>query len=119
MTSTHRGAEPEQTAENTTMNTTLLFLRSTLSKEKFEQALAWVKAQEKRIYLPDEKLWVFDTGTTPDDPSWIRIREEVEEAGWHIAGETLWDVNDEFRDNLPKLRGLAESAVERFRGVAR
>jgi len=98
------------------MNTTLLFLRSFLSKEKFEQALSWVKSQEKRIYLPDEKVWVLDTGTTPDDPAWMDIREEVEEMGWTIVGETLWNVNLDLRADIQKLRVLAESSMDRIKG---
>lgn len=93
--------------------TTILFLKSYLSREKFADALVWVKDQPRRLYLPDHKLWALDTETTPEDPAWSSVLESVEGAGWKIVGETLWDADRDLRANQKAIEGLADLAVER------
>lgn len=92
--------------------TTLLFLRSFLSRDRFDAALAWVKAQDNRLYLPDEKLWVLDLDTNPDDPAFEDALDSVREEGWTIVGSTLWDPSLPLRENAVALRSLAELAIE-------
>lgn len=94
------------------MMTTLVFLRSFLSRDRFETALAWVKAQPNRLYLPDDKLWVLDLETNPDDPAFEDALDDVRSEGWTIVGSTLWDPSLPLRDNAVALRSLAELAVE-------
>jgi len=92
--------------------TTLLFLKSFLSRDRFEDALAWVKAQDNRLYLPEEKLWVLDLDTNPDDPSFEDELDSVREEGWTIVGSTLWDPSLPLRDHAVALASLADLAVE-------
>lgn len=95
------------------MNTTLLFLKSYLSRDQFQEALAWIKAREKRLFLAESKLWAWDTETTPTDPSWEQVKAEAEEAGWTIVGSTFWDPSMTLRGNEKALEGLAELSVAR------
>jgi hypothetical protein len=95
-----------------TAQTTLVFLKSFLSRDKFADALAWVKAQDNRLYLPDEKLWVLDIQTTPSDPAFEDELDAVRDQGWTIVGSTLWDPSLPLRGNEVALSNLAELAVE-------
>lgn len=93
--------------------TTILFLKSYLPRDKFQEALTWVKAQPKRLFLGDSKIWVLDTETTPTDPGWRDVIEGVTQAGWKVVGESLWDVERPLADNKVALEALAGLAVER------
>lgn len=92
--------------------TTLLFLRSYLSKDRFTDALRWVKAQENRIYLPDIKLWCLDIQTTPADALFEEHLDDIRATGWSIVGSTLWDTSLPLRGNEIALQAIAELAVE-------
>ncbi|MEQ1761594.1 MAG: hypothetical protein ABL984_00480 [Pyrinomonadaceae bacterium] len=92
--------------------TTLVFLKSFLSRDRFADALDWVKARERRIYLPDDKLWVLDLETDPTDPGFENALEEVRESGWTIVASTLWDASLPLRGNEKALSALSELAVE-------
>lgn len=92
--------------------TTLVFLKSFLSRGRFIEALDWVKAQERRLYLPDEKLWVLDLMTSPSDPAFEDALDRVRDCGWTIVGSTLWDASLPLRGNEKALASLAELAVE-------
>lgn len=94
------------------IQTTLVFLKSFLSRDRFADALEWVKAQERRLYLPDEKLWVLDLQTSPSDPGFETSLDEVRDSGWTIVGSTLWDASLPLRGNEKALASLAELAVE-------
>jgi hypothetical protein len=93
------------------IQTTLVFLKSFLSRDRFADALDWVKSQEQRLYLPDKKLWVLDLQTSPSDPALENALEEVRDAGWTIVGSTLWDASLPLRGNEKALSSLAELAV--------
>lgn len=67
--------------------TNVLFLRSDKSKNKFAEALNWVKAQKRVTWLPLVRLWALDTETNPTDSAHKAIKKEAEEAGWTVAGD--------------------------------
>ena len=94
-------------------NTTILFLNSYLSKDKFADALTWVKARPRRLWLPDQKVWAYDTQTLPSDPAWDNVLQEVADAGWKVVGETLWNSDLDLKANQKVLEGLAELATLR------
>lgn len=94
------------------IQTTLVFLKSFLSRDRFAEALEWVKAKDRRIYLPDEKLWVLDLETTPSDPCFEFALAEVRDAGWTIVGSTFWDASLPLRGNEAALASLSELSVE-------
>lgn len=95
--------------------TTLVFLKSYASRDKFAGALEWVKAQpsHKRIFLGDQKVWVLDIETTPSDPSFKQAIKEVEAQGWTIIGETLWDPELPIRDNQRAIGVIVDNAIIR------
>lgn len=95
--------------------TTLVFLKSFLSRNRFEEALAWVKSfpVESRLYLPEPKLWVLDLESTPADIHFENILEEVSGVGWTIVGSTLWDTSLPLRGNEKALVALSNLIDER------
>lgn len=94
------------------MNTTLVFLKSFMSRDKFASALEWVKAQPSRIYLPNEKLWVLDLELPSTSPRLDDALDEIRSNGWTIVGSTLWDPDLPLRGNEKALASLAELSVE-------
>ena len=93
--------------------TTILFLRSYASANQFRDALAWVKAKPRRLFLNNSKLWVLDTQVTPTDPAWTTIIEEVKKSGWIIAGESLWPEDLSLKENAVALDALATLVAQR------
>lgn len=98
------------------MRSQVLFLRCFLSRDRFQDALAWIKSQESRVFLPESKLWAYDPQTTEDDPAWEFVLSEIEEEGWRVVGETAWEPDRPLKSNIAVLEGLAALSVE---GIAR
>lgn len=94
------------------MNTTLVFLKSYLSRNAFTEALAWIKSRSNRIFLPEEKIWVLDIEESPESPLFEEALDEVREEGWTIVGTTLWDSSIPLKGNEVALRSLAELTIE-------
>lgn len=95
------------------MKTTIVFLKSYLSRDKFGAALDWVKSKPKRLFLADLKVWALDLETTPNDENFEIVVQEIEAAGWKIIGETFWDPELNLKANSRIVERLAGLAIER------
>lgn len=90
----------------------VLFVALDVRAGAFAEAIGWMKRQTRRVYLPEDKLWVLDTGTLPTDPGWQTLLDDVKASGWHVLGFAAWPVDMPLSGNGPALRSLAELSVE-------
>lgn len=73
--------------------TTIFFLAKNCDGRQWDEALAWVKANRRRRYLPNYRLWVVDAETTQDDPGIDYLAEMVRGMGWQIVGDAAWEAD--------------------------